>query len=112
MIKTGFRYKVYRPKNVSGNKTVFDVGHKDKEGNMHYLTIMCDQIDLQDKEEIKIVEINGMDQKFWTDKNGVKKEQTTLFCKVEKEHKEVDMNIYYPETDLDGKNDGKDDLPF
>lgn len=27
-------------------------------------------------------------------------------------NKEVDRNVYYPETDLDGKNDGKDDLPF
>lgn len=117
MIKTGFKYKVYRPKNVSGNKTVFDVGHKDKEGNMHYLTIMCDAITIEDREEIKIVEINGLDQKFYNAKDGTQKLQITLYCKVQSliENHEPKPNMPSPNEDFDTGpiiDISSDDLPF
>ena len=118
MIRPGFHYKAYRPKNVSGAKTVFDVGHKDKDGNMHYIGVMCDEIELIDKEEVTVLEITGFDQRFYTDKQDIKHEHVTLFCKVvrkdaQKPQKEARIDTKEEDFNIGPLMDiSSDDLPF
>ena len=110
MIKKDYGFKALKPKNVSGDKTVFDIAHKDKDGQFHYVAIMCDHIDLDDKEEIKIVEIGGLTQHVYKGKDG-DKVQTTLYCKVERKNAPAPRNE--PKFDTGPiVVDPNDDLPF
>ena len=115
MIKKDFGFKALKPKNVSGDKTVFDIAHKDKEGTYHYVSVMCDHIDLADKEEVKITEIEGLTQHVYKSKDG-DKVQTTLYCKVERKNAPAPRNE--PTTQDEDFNTeplidiNSDDLPF
>jgi len=128
MIKLNYHFKAYRHKNVTGGKTVFDIGHKGKDGKMRFVTIMCDAIELEDREEVKITSIQGIEQNSYESiKKGTTEEQITIFCTVAKKDAplQVEQTGYYPDETTgyypdtaDDFNTGplidisSDDLPF
>lgn len=113
MIKLNYHFKAYQPRNVTGGKTVFNIGHKGKDGKMRFVTIMCDSIDLIEKEEIKITEIKGMEQNsFENTKKGITEEQITLYCTVVKktEPPKIEQTGYYPDESTGYYPDSTDDF--
>lgn len=129
MIKPGFKYKVFHPKEVAG-RTVFDICNynKTKPEEKAYISLMTDKIEVKTGEEIEIVAISGLDPKIYTNKNGEKKLQVTLYATVRKvgQNSPIPQNNsngyfpdqetgYYPDEDF---NTGplleiqSDDLPF
>ena len=83
MIKPGFKYKVFHPKEVAG-RTVFDICNynKAKPEEKAYISLMTDKIEVKTGEEVEIVAISGLDPKTYTNKNGEKKLQVTLYATV------------------------------
>lgn len=85
MIRVGFKFKVFHPKEVAG-RTVFDICNfnKGKPEEKAYISLMTDQMEIKTGEEIEIVAINGLDPKTYTNKRGEKQLQVTLYAEVKK----------------------------
>ena len=85
MIRPGFKYKVFHPKEVAG-RTVFDICNfnKGKPEEKAYISLMTDKMEIKTGEEIEIVTINGLDPKTYTNKRGEKQLQVTLYADVKR----------------------------
>lgn len=99
MIKPGFKYKIFHPKEVAG-RTVFDICNynKSKPDEKAYISLMTEKMEIKTGEEIEIVSIAGLDPKTYTNKNGEKKLQVTLYATVRK----IGQNTPVPQNDSNG----------
>ena len=80
MIKAGFKFKVLWPQNTK-NKTIFKIRDYDKSkpDEKAYVSVMVDQIDLNEKDEIEIVHINGLTASIYKEKL-----QITMYADIRK----------------------------
>ena len=108
MIKLGYKYKIFRPKEISGKYCVFSIGNKQKDGTYFYVNVFCnlnqETMGLKEGDELKIKEITGLDSQ---DFNG--KKQVTLFCDVERLDKQEELSETETQVLL---GISSDDLPF
>lgn len=83
MIKPGFKFKVFHPKEVAG-RTVFDICNfnNGKPEEKAYISLMTDKMEIKTGEHIEIIAINGLDPKTYTNKRGEKQLQVTLYADV------------------------------
>ena len=99
MIRPGYKFKAFHPKEVAG-RTVFDICNynKSKPEEKAYISLMTEKIEIKSGEEIEIVSIAGLDPKTYTNKNGEKKLQVTLYAVVRK----VGQNLPVPQNNSNG----------
>jgi hypothetical protein len=108
MIKTGFNYTAYSPKQTKSGKSMFSVMDKDKDGNKHYATIFCtNDVELYDKCKVRFVEFESFSLSEYKGKL-----QVAIFAKVELSDEApkknyVDEALTDPEPTINS-----DDLPF
>jgi len=107
MIKVGFSYKAYSPKQV-GNGILFSISDKDKNGKWHYISVMgnSSQPFPEDKQRITIEAIEGIGLGEYKDKP-----QNTIFARwsIAPERAERPSEKYEAQEVI---NIESDDLPF
>lgn len=129
MIKPGFKYKIFHPKEVAG-RTVFDICNynKAKPEEKAYISLMTDKLEIKTGEEIEIIAINGLEPKTYTNRKGEKQLQVTLYADVKRVGQvspppQINSSGYFPDQETgyypdDDFDTGplleiqSDDLPF
>jgi hypothetical protein len=111
MIKAGFTFRVYNPKQV-GNSVLFSIADKDKNNKYHYISVIgnSSQPVPQHKQSIIIEAIEGVGLSEYKEV-----QQTTLFLRysIAPERHERPTEKYVAKENFDQViNVESDDLPF
>lgn len=112
MIKVGYRYKAFNVKEVKGNKYVFQIGDRGKDGVVRYASVMVNATEelgmFQDRDEVLIENITGASLSEY---NG--KLQVTLYADISINGEIIEDEVVEEEDfSLSGIKISSEDLPF